>query len=103
MSFFTPKPLGSILTGSETRNCFPWRGRDEANLTRIEWSAPYPLVVSGSTEMEIMSNAQVLIDDPRNLVVGMSEIHFAVGLKGEPNTWYLTLVVQRAVPRSDAK
>ena len=101
--FFEPHPVFDFLTGNNEKNTMPWQPRRDANLTRTEWSAPYPVIISGESEMAVMEQAQTLIDDPRNLVLAFSEAHFAVGLKGEPNTWYLTLIVQRAVNQPDAK
>jgi len=97
MTFFTPKPVGDFLTGSETRNAMPWRARHETSLTRVSWSVPYSVICTGESAGECEGQARAVLENPLLLILAIGEAHLAVGLKGEPNTWYQTLIVQKQV------
>jgi hypothetical protein len=94
MSFFTPKPVFDFLTGTDDKNCMPWEGRANANLTRNTWSAPYPLIFTGDAPGVVEDQSRGIIADPQFLVLGISPATCAIGPTGV-EVWSLTVIVQR--------
>jgi hypothetical protein len=105
MSYFMPKPVGDFLTGSETRNCMPWRARHEVTLTRTEWSDPHPLILTANTPEELTAKVGLVCADADLLVLGIGEAHLARGDQQytSSDVWHMTLIAQVALKRPDAK
>jgi hypothetical protein len=96
MSFFTPKPVFDFLTGTDEKNCMPWKARSEGHLTRHSWSEPYPEVFNAESALQLEAEVREYCRSERFLVLGISPATCAIGPKGI-EVWTLTLILQEQV------